>query len=220
MHMATSDIDKPPTMSEEHEEDNEQEPVENNTKIDIPKRGLNPLLGTILIRFLLMAKCIHCKKQLIDRSNDGTTHLKDEYMICPRKNTRDIRQHILVQGKKTTDGKAYMSKYSFDNEISRDEIAKMIIIHDYPRSIVEHYGFRKYTESLQPLFKVPCCNTVKGAIMKVYEDKKFHILKCFERTIVGLLSRLICGQQVTKRNVTWESQHIIWITTGSYKIKL
>nr|KAJ0189953.1 hypothetical protein LSAT_V11C800446630 [Lactuca sativa] len=101
------------------------------------------------------AKCIHCKKQLTGRSNDGTTHLKDHYTICVGKNRRDIRQHILVQGQKTID-------------VSRDELAKMIIIHDM------------YTESLQPLFKAPCRNTVNDDIMKVYEDKKCHIFKCFE----------------------------------------
>ena len=126
------------------------------------------------------AKCKHCNKQLTGRSNDGTTHLKDHFSVCVRKNTRDIRQHILVQGQKTTDGKAYMSKYSFDAEVSREELAQMIILHDYPLSIAEHYGFRRYSGTLQPLFKVPCRPTIKSTIMNIYEKKKSHTVKSFE----------------------------------------
>nr|KAJ0202220.1 hypothetical protein LSAT_V11C600333530 [Lactuca sativa] len=184
--MATPENDKQPIMNDEDElEDNEQEAVENNEQEVVENNPKKRLKSAAWNHFDLIfvdgvrrwAKCVHCKKQLTGRSNDGTTHLKDHYRICVGKNTRDIRQHILVQGQKTVDGKAYMSKYSFDAEVSRDELAKMIIIHDYPLSIVEHYGFRKYTKSLQPLFKVPCRNTVKGDIMKI---KKCHILKCFE----------------------------------------
>nr|KAJ0224968.1 hypothetical protein LSAT_V11C100025810 [Lactuca sativa] len=169
--MATSENDKQPGMNDEHEDDNEPGPVENNTATEHPNKRLKSPAWSHFVPIYIdgvrrWAKCKYCKKQLTGRSNDGTTHLKDHYRICLRKNTRDIRQHILVQGQKTIDGKAYMSKYSFDDEVSRDELAKMIIIHDYPLSIVEHYGFRKYTESLQPLFKVPCHNTVKGDIMK------------------------------------------------------
>nr|KAJ0215359.1 hypothetical protein LSAT_V11C300147760 [Lactuca sativa] len=190
MNMATSENDKQPAMNDEHEDDNESGHVENDTATEHPNKRLKSAAWSHSIPIYIdgvrrWAKCKYCKKQLTGRSNDGTTHLKDHYRICLRKNTRDIRQHILVQGQKTIDGKAYMSKYSFDAEVSRDELAKMIIIHDYLLSIVEHYDFRKYTENLQPLFKVPCRNTVKGDIMK--------------RMIVGLLSRLICGLQVTKK---------------------
>nr|KAJ0211667.1 hypothetical protein LSAT_V11C400211500 [Lactuca sativa] len=141
-------------MTEEHEEDNEQE--------HHPKKTLKSAAWNHFDPVFVGDGRSACIAILTNRSNDGTIHLKDHYRIYPRKNTRDVRQHILVQEQKTIDGKAYMSKYSFDAEVSKDELAKMTIIHDYLLSIVEHY----YTKSLQPLFKVPCRNIVKGDITK------------------------------------------------------
>ncbi|XP_023770367.1 zinc finger BED domain-containing protein RICESLEEPER 4-like [Lactuca sativa] len=153
--MATSENDKQAAMSDEHEDINEpegQEPIENHTQY--PKKMLklaawNHFDPVYVDGVRKWAKCIHCKKKLTGRATDGTTHLKDHHKIRLRKDTRDIRQRILVQGHKLLMVKPYMSNYAFDVEVSRDELEKMIIIHDYPLSIVEHYGFRKHTESLQ-----------------------------------------------------------------------
>ncbi|XP_024993945.1 zinc finger BED domain-containing protein RICESLEEPER 2-like [Cynara cardunculus var. scolymus] len=119
------------------------------------------------------AKCKYCNKQMAGRPNDGTTHLKDHFKICLRRVTKDIRQHILVQEQTAKDGKtSLLSNYNFSAESSKDDLAKMIILHDYPLSIVEHHGFRKYSNGLQPLFKVPCRATIKSDIMKIYETKR------------------------------------------------
>ncbi|XP_024965921.1 zinc finger BED domain-containing protein RICESLEEPER 2-like [Cynara cardunculus var. scolymus] len=127
------------------------------------------------------AKCKYCNKQMTGRPNDGTTHLKDHFKICPRRVTKDIRQHILVQEQTAKDGKtSLLSNYNFSAESSRDDLAKMIILHDYPLSIVEHHGFRKYSNGLQPLFKVPCRATIKSDIMKIYETKKGCVLRYLE----------------------------------------
>ncbi|XP_024965995.1 zinc finger BED domain-containing protein RICESLEEPER 2-like [Cynara cardunculus var. scolymus] len=127
------------------------------------------------------AKCKYCNKQMTGRPNDGTTHLKDHFKICPRKVTKDIRQHILVQEQTAKDGKtSLLSNYNFSAESSRDDLAKIIILHDYPLSIVEHHGFPKYSNGLQPLFKVPCRATIKSDIMKIYETKRGGVLRCLE----------------------------------------
>ncbi|KAJ9557959.1 hypothetical protein OSB04_012573 [Centaurea solstitialis] len=124
--------------------------------------------------------CNYCNKKLTGRANDGTTHLKDHFTICPIRVTRDIRQHILIQDQKASDGKAALSKYSFNGELSRDDLAKMITVHDYPLAMVEHCYFRKYSECLKPLFKVPCRRTTKNDIMKIYEKQRGYTLRCLE----------------------------------------
>jgi len=53
------------------------------------------------------------------------------------------------------------------------ELAYSVILHEYPLSIVDHVGFRRYSASLQPLFQVPCRNTIKKKeILKVYEYER------------------------------------------------
>ncbi|KAJ9541400.1 hypothetical protein OSB04_027906 [Centaurea solstitialis] len=78
-------------------------------------------------------------------------------------------------------GKTSLVSKAFDAQASREDIANMIILHDYPISIVEHWGFRKYSNGLEASFKVPCRRTTKSDIMKVYETKKAFTLSCLEK---------------------------------------
>ncbi|PON70055.1 Ribonuclease H-like domain containing protein [Trema orientale] len=60
----------------------------------------------------------------------------------------------------------------------------MIILHEYPLSMVDHEGFREYSNSLQPLFKVVTRNNIRSDIFKIFEDekkkKKKKTMKLFE----------------------------------------
>jgi hypothetical protein len=48
----------------------------------------------------------------------------------------------------------------------------MIILHEYPLSIVDHYGFSKFVTALQPMFKMGTRNTVRRDILSFYEGEK------------------------------------------------
>ncbi|XP_050244277.1 zinc finger BED domain-containing protein RICESLEEPER 3-like [Quercus robur] len=65
-----------------------------------------------------------------------------------------------------------VNAYHFDQDESRKELAYMIILHKYPLSIVDHIGFRRYSTSLQPLFKMVCRNTIKKEIMRIYDHER------------------------------------------------
>ena len=49
---------------------------------------------------------------------------------------------------------------------------RMIILHEHPLSIVDHIGFRKYSTSLQPLFRMVSRNTIKEDILSIYEKER------------------------------------------------
>ncbi|KAK7394107.1 hypothetical protein VNO78_14626 [Psophocarpus tetragonolobus] len=53
-------------------------------------------------------------------------------------------------------------------------------MHDYPLSIVEHVGFRRFVVGLQPLFQVPARNTIKKDIFCVYDFGKDSIMKLLD----------------------------------------
>ena len=61
-----------------------------------------------------------------------------------------------------------------------EKLAKMIILHDYPLSMVEHRGFRDFTTTIQPLFKCPCRNTVKKHILNIYGEERDKVMKLIE----------------------------------------
>ena len=53
----------------------------------------------------------------------------------------------------------------------------MIAQHDYSLSMVDHAGFRRFCQGLQPLFKSICRNTVKADIKSLYEDEKAKLME-------------------------------------------
>nr|XP_017251921.1 PREDICTED: zinc finger BED domain-containing protein RICESLEEPER 2-like [Daucus carota subsp. sativus] len=73
-----------------------------------------------------------------------------------------------------------MTTYSFDQAVAKKELASMIIMHKYPLSIIDHIGFKRYSASLQPLFKVPCRNTIKTEIFRIYEFEKVKAMSLME----------------------------------------
>ncbi|CAI9297092.1 unnamed protein product [Lactuca saligna] len=126
------------------------------------------------------ARCKYCSKVLGADSKNGTKHLLAHHKRCIHKPFTDIRQSILVQEKKKVDGTTtHVLNYTFNADTSRKDLAEMIILHEYPLSIVEHHGFRKFVGGLQPLFKVPCRNTIKEDIKRIYDyerDKTMSLL--------------------------------------------
>lgn len=127
------------------------------------------------------AQCNYCSKKLNGSSNDGTSHLKGHLGCCPKKkilNLSDKGQTILTP--RSMQGKQELSTGIYDAENSKKELAHAIILHEYPLSIVDHIGFRRYSTSLQPIFQVPCRNTIKKEILKVYNMERSSTLKLLE----------------------------------------
>nr|KAJ0197142.1 hypothetical protein LSAT_V11C700359350 [Lactuca sativa] len=132
------------------------------------------------------ARCKYCSKVLGADSKNGTKHLLAHYKRCVHKPFTNIRQSILVQEKKVDGTTTHVSNYTFNADTSRKDLAEMIIVHEYPLSIVEHHGFRKFVGRLQPLFKVPCRNTIKDDIKRIYDyerDKTMSLLGKNKRRI-------------------------------------
>ena len=128
------------------------------------------------------AQCKHCKKHLVGHSNNGTSHLKNHSSTCIQKKIQDgslkmIGPNWNVKGKKE------MSSINFKSEVSRQELAMAVVMHEYPLSMVEHLYFKRFVTSLQPLFHVPCRNTMKKEILKLYEHERMKIQRIIDRNL-------------------------------------
>ena len=99
------------------------------------------------------AICNYCGKKLGGERKNGTKHLHDHFNRCHFQKQRDIKQAIL-NPRKEASGKLSLSTYSFDQENARKDLASTIVLHEYPFLMVNHVGFRKYFNTLQPLFKM------------------------------------------------------------------
>ncbi|XAR66867.1 hypothetical protein NMG60_11013230 [Bertholletia excelsa] len=70
--------------------------------------------------------------------------------------------------------------FGFDPDRCRHEIARMIIMHDYPLHIVEHPGFVAFVQNLQPRFDMVSFNTVQGDCVATYLTEKQGLQKMIE----------------------------------------
>lgn len=127
------------------------------------------------------AKCLHCDQILSAITKNGTSHLKDHIQLrCTRKNLIvDIRQKLLSINRKA-DGSATLENDNFNQEVSRRELSNMVILHEYPLSIVDHIGFRRFVTSLNAHFKIISRITLRADIMKMFTSERMGLKKLLE----------------------------------------
>jgi hypothetical protein len=119
------------------------------------------------------AKCNHCGKKLSGVSKNGTNHLKHHLKTCVLKKVKLNGQTMVQPGlrfDRTDVGTISVENYTFDQEIARKELSAMIVLQEYPLSMVDHVGFRRFVSALQPLFKMGTRNTIR---YKIYELMSF-----------------------------------------------
>jgi hypothetical protein len=118
----------------------------------------------VVIGDTVKAKCNYCFKKLSGTTRNGTNHLRLHLKSCVQKkiklNGKTMAQATLRFGK-TDAGTVSVENYTFDPDIAREELSAMIVLHEYPLSMVDHVGFRKFVGSLQPLFKIGTRNTIR-----------------------------------------------------------
>jgi hypothetical protein len=119
----------------------------------------------IYVKGVPKARCSWCKKELCGETRSGTTHLKNHLAICGSRSTRKgLTQSTLKLSANSQDGAIILEKYVFDHDV-----AVMIIVHEYPLSMVDHVGFHKFCAALQPAFKVVSRNTIRKDILDMYQ---------------------------------------------------
>ncbi|CAN0858081.1 Putative AC transposase [Linum grandiflorum] len=140
---------------------------------------------------VVKAQCTYCKKLLVAGSKNGTTHLNEHYKRY-HKNVRDIRQQVLI--KNISGQMSQKSVHNFSEEAARLALACMIVLHEYPLAIVDHFYFRKFLHIIQPLFKCPTRNTVKSDILKMYKSELENLRNVLEDidSRVAITSDMFC----------------------------
>ena len=88
-------------------------------------------------------------------SSQGTTHFSNHLARCPWFKFKDIRdiQQVLIKQQNKIDETISLNAYQFDQVKVRNNLARMVILHEYPLSMVDHIGFREFVGFFQPFFK-------------------------------------------------------------------
>jgi hypothetical protein len=112
---------------------------------------------------VVRAKCNYCSKALSGMTSNGTGHLHDHLKVC------QLRKIMMAQPQlrfgATAAGAISVENYTFDQDTPRKALATVIILHEYPLSMVDHIGFRTFCSALPPLFKMGTRNTIRYIII-------------------------------------------------------
>uniref|UniRef100_A0A0A9HII7 HAT C-terminal dimerisation domain-containing protein n=1 Tax=Arundo donax TaxID=35708 RepID=A0A0A9HII7_ARUDO len=65
-----------------------------------------------------------------------------------------------------------LNEWRFSQHVSREELVRMIVLHELPFSIVDYDGFRRFVSSLNPAFKMVSRRTVTLDCLKAFEEHK------------------------------------------------
>ncbi|KAK3219996.1 hypothetical protein Dsin_013966 [Dipteronia sinensis] len=163
------------------------------------------------------AICKGCNKKLSGKGTSGTSHLKKHRDNCPRLQFRDVGQ--MLKATKTKERDVEIKTFKFDQDTTRKELANMVILHEYPLSMVEHSWFHRFMRTAQPLFKIPSRNTLKSDILQIYDYERAKLKGLLEKIRVGLHLLQTCGHLIIKGKGSWQSRHILLITLGLYKVE-
>jgi hypothetical protein len=118
------------------------------------------------------ARCNYCHKDLTTGPRSGTKHLAAHLKVCTLKKLKTkggktMSQSSLMMNAKE-DGNVSVESYTFDQEVARRELGNMLVLHEYPLYILDHAGFRKFVQALQPLFKMHTRNTYRYNMIWFY----------------------------------------------------
>jgi hypothetical protein len=108
--------------------------------------------------------------------------LRGHLNVCEERIVRKGLNQSTLKFQANKDGTIVIEKYVFDQEVARKELALMICVHEYPLSIVDHAGFRKFCAALQPLFEVVSRNTIRKDILDMHKVQRDSMMKKFEQT--------------------------------------
>ncbi|KAL5157698.1 putative AC transposase [Glycine soja] len=139
------------------------------------KRGLTSAAWTHFKRKKIEGKwkviCKYCEKKLggDTRSVRGP---KQSILKTLQQSSSSVRDRV----------KSILSEnYTFNQDAARMELTKMIALHEYPLAMINHIGFRRFSNVVQPLFKVISRNTLKLDILKFYESERAKTMKLIQK---------------------------------------
>ncbi|CAA6658762.1 unnamed protein product [Spirodela intermedia] len=152
-----------------------------------------------------VAICNHCKKRMVGNSASGTTHLKNHLRLCAfcaafkraKCSQTDVGQLFLEASELKKVGANGLDCFKFDPERSRQDFARMLILHDYPLAMVDHIGFRTFLRNLQPQFRLMPRDAIQADCNRIYKDER----EKFQEALVKARSRISLAGG-------------LWVTTG------
>ena len=93
----------------------------------------------------IKAKCNYCSTKLSGETKSGTKHLHDHLKSYTQRKIKlagnKQLSHTSLSFNCTDAGKIYVENYTFDQDVARKKLGAMMVMHEYPLSMIDHVGF-------------------------------------------------------------------------------
>uniref|UniRef100_A0ACD5TPM0 Uncharacterized protein n=1 Tax=Avena sativa TaxID=4498 RepID=A0ACD5TPM0_AVESA len=122
-------------------------------------------------------ECKHCSAIISAKRGDGTSGLRNHLQRCKSRATVVEALNHMNASLMTPDGVSRVWKW--DPEVARKMLVRMVVLHEFPLSIVEYDGFRKFVSSLNPSFHMITRKTLKNDIEKDFDEYKKSLKELF-----------------------------------------
>ncbi|PLW15365.1 hypothetical protein PCASD_19981 [Puccinia coronata f. sp. avenae] len=144
------------------------------------------------------AQCNYCPDILSAASTGGTNHLRRHSKACLEKRGDVAPQRQGLLGFTSSAQTSSNCVWVFSQEKTREKLARMIILHEYPFSMAEHEGFIDFMHTAQPTFVMPGHRTVRNDCVDLYQTmKKTEIAKMAKASQITLTTDLWTASDLT-----------------------
>ncbi|XP_077243150.1 zinc finger BED domain-containing protein RICESLEEPER 2-like isoform X2 [Tasmannia lanceolata] len=126
------------------------------------------------------AKCNYCAKDFGCESSQGTSTLKRHMDKCTRYYKE--KQQVLALSASSEQGGTAISRWKFDLDLFRRELARLVIVEELPFKFVECEGFINFCKVLQPKFNPISRTTVAKDCLELYMNEKRKIKEVLQRS--------------------------------------
>ncbi|XP_071940783.1 zinc finger BED domain-containing protein RICESLEEPER 2-like [Coffea arabica] len=114
----------------------------------------------------LKVQCNHCKELFVKNPSGATSQHKRHLKNCLQKRLavgeeNQKRQQVLSFTEGPSDGITSITNFSYDHAKVRELAAHMVLVHEYPFSMLDHVVFNKFMKAASPFYKKINRQTVK-----------------------------------------------------------
>ncbi|KAL6870640.1 hypothetical protein ACP4OV_014488 [Aristida adscensionis] len=110
---------------------------------------------------VVKGQCKHCTTRITAKRGAGTSAMGTHLKRCKaRQRAMEVvgQFHAAIMSPEGV----RLRNWSFNQDVSRRELARMIVLHELPFAIVEYDGFRRFVSSLNPMFEMVSRKVIKG----------------------------------------------------------
>uniref|UniRef100_A0ACD5XNB0 Uncharacterized protein n=5 Tax=Avena sativa TaxID=4498 RepID=A0ACD5XNB0_AVESA len=122
-------------------------------------------------------ECKNCSAVISARRGHGTSGLRNHLQRCKARAKVAEALNQTNASLMTPDGVSHVWKW--DPDVARKMLLRMVVLHEFPLSIVEYDGFRKFVSSLNPSFHMITRKTFRNDIKKDFDEYKKSLKELF-----------------------------------------